>query len=189
MTNIASALKAEIARVARKEIRAEIEGLKKASAQQRTVIAQLRRELALLQKALKEGQRLAAAQARAAGRASSSSEPVGSIEDDGTPRRFSAKRLAAHRTKLGLSAADYGKLVAISGATIQLLKNGSVVKSVVAGEDGRVMLGDVNKGTYKFLVTCAGYQPKTTDEYRWPRLGEDTIRLLAVQRSLQEVTV
>ncbi|PZQ77860.1 MAG: hypothetical protein DI563_02145 [Variovorax paradoxus] len=118
MTNIASALKAEIARVARKEIRAEIEGLKKASAQQRTVIAQLRRELALLQKALKEGQRLAAAQARAAGRASSSSEPVGSIEDDGTPRRFSAKRLAAHRTKLGLSAADYGKLVAISGATI-----------------------------------------------------------------------
>ncbi|MBN9383333.1 MAG: TonB-dependent receptor [Chitinophagaceae bacterium] len=77
----------------------------------------------------------------------------------------------------------------ISGATIQLLKNGSVVKSVVAGEDGRVMLGDVNKGTYKFLVTCAGYQPKTTDEYRWPRLGEDTIRLLAVQRSLQEVTV
>ena len=118
MTNIASALKAEIARVARKEIRAEIEGLKKASAQQRTVIAQLRRELALLQKALKEGQRLAAAQALAAGRESSSSEPVGSIEDDGTPRRFSAKRLAAHRTKLGLSAADYGKLVAISGATI-----------------------------------------------------------------------
>ncbi|VTY23834.1 Helix-turn-helix domain protein [Xylophilus ampelinus] len=118
MTNIASALKAEIARVARKEIRGEIEGLKKASAQHRTVIAQLRRELAVLQKALKEGQRLAAAQARAAGRASSSTQPVGSIEDDGTPRRFSAKRLAAHRTKLGLSAADYGKLVSISGATI-----------------------------------------------------------------------
>ena len=119
MTNIASALKAEIARVARKEIRAEIEGLKKASAQQRTVIAQLRRELAMLQKALKEGQRLAAAQARAATRAAPVSIAAAvDIEDDGTPRRFSAKRLAAHRTKLGLSAADYGKLVAISGATI-----------------------------------------------------------------------
>lgn len=118
MTNIASALKAEIARVARKEIRSEIEGLKKASTQQRTAIAQLRRELAVLQKALKEGQRLAAAQARAAGRASPTPKAVGNIADDGTPRRFSAKRLAAHRTKLGLSAADYGKLVAISGATI-----------------------------------------------------------------------
>lgn len=118
MTNIASALKSEIARVARKEIRSEIEGLKRASAQQRTAIAQLRREVAVLQKALKEGQRLAAAQARAAGRMSSSVERGASVEDDGTPRRFSAKRLAAHRAKLGLSAADYGKLVDVSGATI-----------------------------------------------------------------------
>lgn len=118
MTNIASALKAEIARVARKEIRVEIEGLKRASAQQRTAIAQLRRELAVLQKALKEGRRLATAQARAAGRALPAAEPVRTVEDDGTPRRFSASRLAAHRTKLGLSAADYGKLVGISGATI-----------------------------------------------------------------------
>jgi len=120
MTNIASVLKAEIARVARKEIRSEIEGLKKASAQQRATIAQLRRELAELQKALKEGRRLAAAQARAAGKASPSvaSAAPAAVEDDGTPRRFSATRLEAHRKKLGLSAADYGTLVGISGATI-----------------------------------------------------------------------
>jgi len=36
------------------------------------------------------------------------------------PRRFSASRLAAHRAKLGLSAAAYGKLVGMSGATIYL---------------------------------------------------------------------
>lgn len=120
MTNIASVLKAEIARVARKEIRSEIEGLKKASAQQRATIAQLRRELGELQKALREGRRLAAAQARTAGKASpsSASSAPAAIEDDGTPRRFSATRLEAHRKKLGLSAADYGKLVNISGATI-----------------------------------------------------------------------
>lgn len=118
MTNIASALKAEIARVARKEIRAEIEGLRKASAQQRAAIAQLRRELAELQKALKEDRRLAAAEARAAGRPAPAASPVATVEDDGTPRRFSASRLQTHRKKLGLSAADYGKLVGISGATI-----------------------------------------------------------------------
>ena len=38
--------------------------------------------------------------------------------------RFSATRLAAHRTKLGLSAADYGRLVGMSGATIYLWERG-----------------------------------------------------------------
>ena len=33
--------------------------------------------------------------------------------------RFSAVRLAAHRSKLGLSAADYGRLVGMSGATMR----------------------------------------------------------------------
>jgi DNA-binding transcriptional regulator YiaG len=36
----------------------------------------------------------------------------------GTRRRFSATRLAAHRAKLGLSAASYGQLVGVSGQTI-----------------------------------------------------------------------
>ena len=33
-------------------------------------------------------------------------------------------RLAAHRSKLGLSAADYGRLVGMSGATIYLWEQG-----------------------------------------------------------------
>ncbi len=45
-----------------------------------------------------------------------------SISDDegaaGTKRRFSATRLAAHRAKNGLSAANYGQLVGVSGQTI-----------------------------------------------------------------------
>ncbi|MGJ7493623.1 hypothetical protein ACSFA8_00985 [Variovorax sp. RT4R15] len=36
----------------------------------------------------------------------------------GPRRRFSAARLAAHRSKLGWSAATYGKLVGIGGQTI-----------------------------------------------------------------------
>lgn len=45
MANIASFLKSEISRIARKEIRAETETLKKASSQYRSDIAALKRRL------------------------------------------------------------------------------------------------------------------------------------------------
>ncbi|HYP84137.1 helix-turn-helix transcriptional regulator [Variovorax sp.] len=120
MSNIASVLKNEIARVARREVRAEMETLKKASAQYRGAIAQLRREVADLQKQLRHASRRASAAApavRAAGKTDGNDE-------GGTPRRFSAPRLAAHRAKLGISAAAYGKLVGMSGATIYLWEQG-----------------------------------------------------------------
>ena len=90
MTNIATVLKVEIVRVARKEIRSELEGLKKANTQHRSAIAELRRELAALQRQLKQADRERTASAR---------------EKTAAERkhRFSATRLAAHRTKLGLS--------------------------------------------------------------------------------------
>jgi hypothetical protein len=46
MANFASELKSEISRIARKEIRAETQALKKASAQYRTDIAALKRRIA-----------------------------------------------------------------------------------------------------------------------------------------------
>ena len=113
MTNIASVLKSEISRIARKEVRAEIDSLKKASAQYRAAIADLRRQLSEMQKQQKQSQR----QAQAASK-------VTAVESADTARRFSAKRLGAHRAKLGLSAAAYGKLVGMSGATIYLWEQG-----------------------------------------------------------------
>jgi len=118
MANIASVLKSEIARVARKEVRAELESLKRASTQHRSAIAQLRREVADLHRQLKQAHRQVASASRA------SAASGGSGASDGTPRRFSAARLAAHRAKLGLSAADYGRLVGMSGATIYLWEQG-----------------------------------------------------------------
>ena len=109
MANIASVLKSEIARVARKEVRGEIEGLKKASVQHRAAIAQLRRQVSDLERQLKQVKRQTTAESRTLDAASSD-----------VPRRFSASRLAAHRAKVGLSAADYGRLVGMSGATIYL---------------------------------------------------------------------
>jgi len=109
MPNIASILKAEISRVARKEVRNEIETLKKASAAHRASIAELRRQVSSLEKELR----------RAAKGTSRSTMAADSEADEaGTKRRFSAARLAAHRSKLGLSAASYGQLVGVSGQTI-----------------------------------------------------------------------
>ena len=116
MTNFTSVLKSEIARVARREVRAEIESLKKASTQYRSAIAQLRREVAALHKALRQASRPAARAARAGA--------PESADGDARALRFSATRLAAHRAKLGLSAALYGQLVGMSGATIYLWEQG-----------------------------------------------------------------
>ena len=109
MPNIASILKSEISRVARKEVRAEIETLKRASAAHRASIAELRRQVSALEKALR----------RATKGAPHSTVATDSAGDEaGTKRRFSASRPAAHRLKLGLSAASYGQLVGVSGQTI-----------------------------------------------------------------------
>ncbi|WP_295978613.1 helix-turn-helix transcriptional regulator [uncultured Variovorax sp.] len=110
MPNIASILKSEISRVARKEVRAEMETLKKASVHHRAAIAALRRQISSLEKELRNVAKGTARSTRA-----SDSDEAG---DDGPKRRFSAGRLAAHRTKLGISAASYGKLVGVSGQTI-----------------------------------------------------------------------
>ena len=110
MPNIASILKAEISRVARKEVRTEIEALRRVSAQHRSSIAALRRQIDSLQKELRRVSK-GPTRVRSAPDAPESAE-------QGTARRFSAGRLAAHRIKLGLSAAVYGELVGVSGQTI-----------------------------------------------------------------------
>jgi DNA-binding XRE family transcriptional regulator len=107
MPNIASILKEEILRLARKEVRAELESLKKASAQYRSEIAQLKRRVDQLEKQ----------QARVSKKILKKPEtPAG--EEGATRLRFSAKRFAVQRKKLGLSAQDMGLLLGVSGQTI-----------------------------------------------------------------------
>lgn len=107
MPNIASVLKDEIARVARKELRSETEKLKKASTQYRTDIAGLKRRMATLEQQVKQ-------LSKKAGRNTPAPE-----EPAETSRvRFSAKGFASQRQRLGLSAADMGALVGVSAQTI-----------------------------------------------------------------------
>jgi len=112
MPNIASVLKSEISRIARKEGRSETESLRKAVSSQRSDIAALKRRLQELEKTLKALTR-AVSGARPARTA-----PSGAAEDqaDAGGLRFRAKGMAANRKRLGLSAEDFGRLV---GATAQ----------------------------------------------------------------------
>ena len=107
--NIATALKSEISRVARKEVRAEVSALKKASSKYRSDIAGLKRQIMQLERLV--GQLSKGARKKVA-------EP--STGEPATVARYSAKNLAASRKKLGLSAADFGLLVGVSGASVYL---------------------------------------------------------------------
>ncbi len=107
MPNIASVLKDEVVRLARKEIRKEVESLRKASAQYRSDIANLKRLVSALEKQ----------QARMAKKGLGKVAPVAEGEAS-TRFRFSSKRLATQRQKLGLSAGDMGMLIGVSAQTI-----------------------------------------------------------------------
>lgn len=111
MPNIAAALKAEISRLARREINKETDSLRKTSAYLRHEIAALKREIAQLERQAKRS-------AKAAGRPAV--EPAG--ED--VNLRFRAAGFAQHRKRLGLSAADMGKLVGVNALSIYRWESG-----------------------------------------------------------------
>jgi len=113
MPNIASVFKAEITRLARKELRGNSDGLKKAVAAQRADIASLKRRVQALEamvKRLAKDSDARLTRSRSAPSQASESEPSG--------LRFRAAGMAANRKRLGLSAADFGLLVGATGQSI-----------------------------------------------------------------------
>jgi DNA-binding transcriptional regulator YiaG len=115
MPNIAVVLKEEIRRLARREIKAEIGSTKGA-------VAQFRRDIAKLKRLLQSQQReLALLKAQDRKR---SGQPQAKGEEALEGVRFSARSVKAQRTRLKLSAADYGKLVGVSGLTIYSWESG-----------------------------------------------------------------
>ena len=114
MPNLASILKSVISRVARKEVRGEIQGLKKASAAHRAEIAALKRRTQALEQELR---RVGKARARAAPVAAAS-------ETSAQALRFSAKGLVSQRQRLALSVNECGLLVGASGKSISRWETG-----------------------------------------------------------------
>ena len=107
MSNVASVLKDEIVRLARKEIRAEMEGIKKASAQSRSEVSALKKRVASLEKTVSRLSKSAAA-----------GQKTKATPADASRVRFRAKGLIALRRRLGLSATDMGALLGVSAQTV-----------------------------------------------------------------------
>jgi DNA-binding transcriptional regulator YiaG len=107
MPNIATALKQEISRIARREVRGETTALKKAAATSRAEIAGLKRRAQALEQQVR---RLTKTNGKAPHEGDQEALPAKS--------RFSAKRLASQRKRLGLSASDVGLLVGASSQSV-----------------------------------------------------------------------
>jgi DNA-binding transcriptional regulator YiaG len=107
MSNIGTVLKEEILRLSRKEVRSQVAPTKKVTAQHRHEIAALKRQIASLER-----------QVTLLSRKTPGARSMPSSESTTRPVRFSAKGLQSQRSRLGLSAIDFGKLVGVSPQTI-----------------------------------------------------------------------
>ena len=107
MSTSANQLKDEISRHAKKEVRAEIQSLKKATVSYRTEIAALKRCAATLEALVKKQ-----------GKAAPKVTPEAGTEEEGTSLRFRVAGFANLRKKLGVSAAEMGKLLGVSAQSV-----------------------------------------------------------------------
>ena len=107
MPNIGTALREEILRLARKEIRKQTTVLRKASAQYRKDIAEMKRLVSDLRRKVSPLEK----QVR-------KNVPAQPAEVDAEHVRFTAKGLRSQRKRLGLSAVNYGRLIGVTGQTI-----------------------------------------------------------------------
>lgn len=113
MANIGTLLKSEISRVARKELRGEIQSLKKSISSYRSQIADLKRRTQALEQ-----------QVRRQGKAVAKATPAAVEEEGGSRVRFSAKGFAAQRQRLGLSAAALAQILGVSPLSVYKWESG-----------------------------------------------------------------
>lgn len=113
MPNLAVTFRQEITRLARREIRSQTQVLRRSSAQYRRDIAELKRHASKLKSLVVRLERQAGKDV---------APPV--AEADAAKIRFSAKSVTAQRRNLGVSAADYGKLIGVTAHTIYKWEHG-----------------------------------------------------------------
>ncbi len=119
MPNLQSVLRQEIQRLARREVRSELEATKKAVAHHRREIAELKRRNTALEQTVsylqsRETKRLKA-------------RPLNAEPPKGT--RYSVRSLQAQRRRSGLSQEGYATLVGVSSSTIYNWESGSTKPS------------------------------------------------------------
>lgn len=114
MPNIAQALKAEIIRISRKEIKAAVTPLRSSNTGLKKVIAELKGKIAVLES---DNKRLLAFQKTAEkGRSQVSPEVMEKV-------RITSKRIKALRTKLGLSQEEFAMLLGVSSQAVYAMEH------------------------------------------------------------------
>jgi len=106
MPNLSAVLKSEITRLSKKSVRQEIDPLRSAAGAQRKQLLDLKKQVQQLQRELAELRR-----------ASTTLRPVAASEDEAR-HRFSAKGFKSLRSRLKLSAQDFGLLLKVGTQTI-----------------------------------------------------------------------
>lgn len=140
MTPFAASLKSEIARVARKEIKVETEGLKKQSSGYRSDIAELKRQIKALTSTVKALQKAVESGKPAAVKSSKEGTDKGSAQGSDKaasqtqaapkgrkPRnQFTGEAFAALRQKLDLTQAQMAQLIGSSSLSVSKWESGNV---------------------------------------------------------------
>ena len=112
MPNVATVLKEEIARVARKEIKAAIAPIRKPSVRVRHDVASLKQRVAVMEKANKGLQaRLAKLEA---------AQPAAPAADQAAKGWISGRGVRSLRKRLGLSQGDFARLVGVSAQAVYM---------------------------------------------------------------------
>jgi DNA-binding transcriptional regulator YiaG len=117
MSTFANSLKAEIARIARKELKDELAALRKSASLHRSEIAALKRDVKALSQQLGKQARGLAAPAKSVQLVTTSHK---------TNKTFDAKKLAEYRAHLGVTQAQLAKLLQASSLSVYKWESGKV---------------------------------------------------------------
>ena len=150
MPNIAAVLKDEITRLCKKELRAQLEPVREASARYRSDIADLKRRMAALER---QHEKLRT-------RIPASGEAPA---DDDRPLRFVAKGLASLRKRLGVTIEEFAVLLNVSPQSIYNWQTGKSVPrraqleklATVRGMGKREAVAILNEGRQGFMQKTA----------------------------------
>jgi len=121
MSNIGTFLKQEIARLAKKEVRSQTESLKKSSVQYRKLIAALRRQVTELERKVSRLQHSMTVGAKSQSTEGSARAAAGAAtgpEANTKIRTPGPAAINALRERLGLSIAEFARLVGVSSQSV-----------------------------------------------------------------------
>jgi DNA-binding transcriptional regulator YiaG len=158
MSNVAKVLKAEIARISKREARSATQGIGKSSTWLRKVVADLRKRVLLLEK---QNKRLVVAMKKY-----QLESPQKPDEEEGRKARFASTGIRALRKKFRLSQADLGKLLGTTrhavylwerkGGALSLREKTKAAILSIRGQDlFSALVAPSSKGCFHSMRNCA----------------------------------